>query len=160
MVIDRRGKIRDAKDGREKFLVEPALIPDFLALIGDTADGYPGISGIGASTTAQLLNRYGVIEEFPQTVLGERRELALLFKHFAMLRIDAPLLRNVDALRWRGATSALASYTERMEPPRVLERCLKAPNGLKAKLTDSKFASRPKGRRLLVHKRTQWMDRK
>ena len=66
--IDRKGKkIRDAEGVREKFGVEPGLIPDFLALVGDAADGYPGISGIGAVTAARLLNRYGVIEEFPPT---------------------------------------------------------------------------------------------
>ena len=73
--IDRRRKtIRDADGVREKFGVEPALIPDLLALVGDAADGYPGIPGIGARTAAQLLNRYGPIEEFPATVLGEQRE--------------------------------------------------------------------------------------
>jgi 5'-3' exonuclease len=125
--IYRRGKhVLDANGVREKFGVEPALIPDFLALVGDAADGYPGISGIGATTAAQLLNRYGAIEEFPLTVLGERRELALLFKSLATLKTDAPLFRDVDELRWRGATHAFASYTERMEAPRLLERSLKA----------------------------------
>jgi 5'-3' exonuclease len=125
--IYRRGKhVLDANGVREKFGVEPALIPDFLALVGDAADGYPGISGIGATTAAQLLNRYGAIEEFPPTLLGERRELAVLFKSLATLKTDAPLFRNVDELRWRGATHAFASHTERMEAPRLLERCLKA----------------------------------
>src|SRR5947199_6298257 len=70
--VDRRGqKIRNAEGVREKFGVEPALIPDFLALVGDSADGYPGIAGIGAVTAARLLNRHGVIENFPTTVLGK-----------------------------------------------------------------------------------------
>jgi len=125
--VDRvRKKIRDAKGVREKFGVEPGLIPDFLALVGDAADGYPGIAGIGAVTAAQLLNRYGGIENFPPAVLGERRKLALLFKDLATLRTDAPLFRDVDELRWRGPTSAFVSWTERMEAPRLLERCLKA----------------------------------
>src|SRR3989449_8268917 len=69
--IDRRGKkIRDANGVREKFGVEPALIPDFLALVGDAADGYPGIAGIGSVTAAALLNRHGAIENFPPEVLG------------------------------------------------------------------------------------------
>jgi 5'-3' exonuclease len=125
-IYRRSKKILDAKGVREKFGVEPALIPDFLALVGDAADGYPGISGIGATTAAQLLNRYGVIEEFPTAILGEHRELALLFKHLATLKTDAPLFRNVDELRWGGPTDAFASHTERMEAPRLLERCLKA----------------------------------
>ncbi|MGH8729491.1 MAG: 5'-3' exonuclease [Burkholderiales bacterium] len=125
--IHRRGKkILDAKAVREKFGVEPMLIPDLLALVGDAADGYPGISGIGSATAAQLLNRYGMIENFPATVLGERRELTLLFKSLATLKTDAPLFRNVDELRWRGPTPVFASHTERMGAPRLLERCLKA----------------------------------
>src|ERR1700675_1517489 len=89
--IDGRRKIiRDAAGIREKFGVDPPLIPDLLALVGDAADGYPGIPGIGAKTAAQLLNRYGKIEKFPSNVLGERRDLALLFKNLATLRTDAP----------------------------------------------------------------------
>ena len=121
--VDRRGKkIRDAEGVRAKFGVEPQLIPDLLALIGDAADGYPGIPGIGSKTAAQLLNRYGEIEKFPPALLGERRERALLFKQLATLRTDAALFRNVDELQWRGATDAFASWTERMGAPRLLER--------------------------------------
>jgi 5'-3' exonuclease len=129
--IDRRAKkIRDADGVREKFGVEPILIPDFLALVGDAADGYPGIPGIGAITAAQLLNRYGAIENFPPALLGDRRDLALLFKDLATLRTDAPLFRNVKELRWRGPTDAFAAFTERMQAPRLLERCLKAQTAL------------------------------
>jgi 5'-3' exonuclease len=125
--IDRRGKkIRNADGVREKFGVEPVLIPDFLALVGDAADGYPGISGIGSVTAARLLNRYGVIEDFPPSLLGDRRDAALVFKDLATLRTDAPLFRNVDELRWRGPASAFAAFTRRMEAPRLLERSLKA----------------------------------
>src|SRR3989440_11190524 len=87
--VDRKGKtVRNADGVREKFGVEPGLIPDFLALVGDAADGYPGIAGIGAVTAARLLNRHGVIENFPPTVLGKDRDQALLFKHLATLRTD------------------------------------------------------------------------
>jgi 5'-3' exonuclease len=127
--IDRKGKkILDAEGVRQKFGVEPRLIPDFLALVGDAADGYPGIAGIGPVTAAQLLNRHGMIENFPPALLGSRRELALLFKELATLRSDAPLFGDVDELRWRGPTDTFASWTERMEAPRLLERCLKARN--------------------------------
>src|SRR6185369_15934785 len=79
--VDRRSKnIRGANDVREKFGVEPALIPDFLALVGDAADGYPGIRGIGAVGAARLLNQYGPIERFPPRVLGDQLEDAMLFK--------------------------------------------------------------------------------
>ena len=75
--------------------------PDLLALVGDAADGYPGIPGIGARTAAQLLNRYGKIENFPSNVLGKQRDLALLFKNLATLRTDAPLFK-----KFRDATLA------------------------------------------------------
>jgi 5'-3' exonuclease len=125
--IDGRRKIiRDAAGIREKFGVDPPLIPDLLALIGDAADGYPGIPGIGAKTAARLLNQFGQIEDFPGDVLGDQRELALLFKKLATLRTDAPLFKKVATLRWRGATPAFADWAERMEAPRLLERCEKA----------------------------------
>lgn len=125
--VDRKAKqIRNADAIRQKFGVEPRLIPDFLALVGDAADGYPGIAGIGAVGAAQLLNRHGPIEQFPATLLGDRHEAALLFKRLATLKTDAALFDNVDALRWRGPTAAFASWTERVNAPKLLERCLKA----------------------------------
>jgi len=122
----RRKTIRDAAGIRKKFGVSPQLIPDLLALVGDAADGYPGIPGIGAKIAAQLLNRYGQIENFPSNVLGEQRDLALLFKNLATLRTDEPLFKKVETLRWRGATPAFAAWAERMKAPRLLERCEKA----------------------------------
>jgi 5'-3' exonuclease len=126
--VDRKGqKVRNAEGVREKFGVEPVLIPDLLALVGDAADGYPGIPGIGLVTAARLLNRHGAIEDWPPSVLGDRRDLALLFKDLATLRTDAPLFRAVDELRWRGPTSAFAARAERLGDARLLHRCLKAP---------------------------------
>jgi 5'-3' exonuclease len=126
--VDRRsGKIRNADRVREKFGVEPALIPDYLALVGDSADGYPGIASVGPATAARMLNRYGPIEQFPPDVLGtEKRELALLFKTLATLRVDAPLFADVDELRWRGPTSAFPAFAERIGERRLVERCEKA----------------------------------
>ena len=125
--VDRRGmEIRDAEGVRRKFGVEPALIPDLLALVGDAQDGYPGISGIGRTTAARLLNQYGPIEAFPPSVLGDGRDRALLFKDLATLRTDAPLFRNVDELEWRGPTSGFAKWAEGIGETRLLERCLKA----------------------------------
>jgi 5'-3' exonuclease len=120
---DRRGKkILDEDGVRQKFGVPPALIPDFLALVGDSADGYPGISGIGRTTAARLLERHGPIEAFPPGVLRDR-DRALLFKRLATLRIDAPLFEDVDALRWRGFDAdALAAWTERIGDPKILDR--------------------------------------
>ncbi len=124
--VDRRGqKIRNAEAVREKFGVDPALIPDFLALVGDAADGYPGIPGIGPTTAARLLNRHGIIEDFPPAVLGDTRDLALLFKDLTTLRTDALLFREVDELRWRGPTDAFSAWAERLGEARLLQRCLK-----------------------------------
>jgi 5'-3' exonuclease len=125
--VDRRGmQVRDAEGVRKKFGVEPALIPDLLALVGDPQDGYPGIPGIGRTTAARLLNRYGPIEAFPPSVLGELRERALLFKHLATLRTDAPVFHDVDELEWCGPTGGFAASAEGMGDGRLLERCLKA----------------------------------
>lgn len=130
--VDRRAKtIRDADAVRRKFGVEPALIPDFLALVGDAADGYPGLTGIGPITAARMLRQYGPIERFPPATLGARRELALRFKELATLRTDVPLFRTVDRLRWRGPRSAFASWAARMEAPRLLERAVSAYAGMR-----------------------------
>src|SRR4029453_4050283 len=87
--VDRRSqKIRDAAGVREKFGVEPALIPDFLALVGHAAAGYSGIPGVGSVSAARLLNKHGIIEDFPTAVLGDKRERTLLLKRFEKLRSD------------------------------------------------------------------------
>jgi len=125
--MDRRAKkIRDAPGVREKFGVSPERIPDFLALVGDAADGYPGIAGIGAVGAARLLNRHGPIEAFPPNALGEKRALALLFKRLATLRTDALLFRNVDELRWRGATESFGTWADARNEPRLRERAFAA----------------------------------
>jgi 5'-3' exonuclease len=126
--VDRRTKtIRNAAGVREKFGVEPRLIPDFLALVGDAADGYPGLAGIGRTTAARLINRYGTLEEFPPAVLGEQRELALLFKDLATLRTDAQLFDSVDELTWRGPTDSFAAYAEQqLGDARLLARSIAA----------------------------------
>jgi 5'-3' exonuclease len=125
--VDRRGNaIRDADGVREKFGVPPELIPDFLALVGDAQDGYPGIRGIGRVTAARLLREHGPMESFPPQVLGESRQRALLFKRLATLRTDAPLFTGVDDLRWTGPTGAFASWVERLGDERLGERCEEA----------------------------------
>jgi 5'-3' exonuclease len=126
--VDRKSqKIRNAEGVREKFGVEPTLIPDYLALVGDSADGYPGLDGIGRATAARLLGRYGPIEDFPPEALGERRELALLFKVLATLRTDAPPFKEVDELRWRGPGESFAALADRMGSERLIARAAKAP---------------------------------
>jgi 5'-3' exonuclease len=122
--VDRKsGQIRDDAGVRAKFGVAPALIPDYLALVGDAADGYPGIPRIGAKTAASLITRYGAIEQFPAAALsGDHRELALLFKSLATLRTDAPLFGDVEELRWRGPGRAFASIAETIGDPRLATR--------------------------------------
>ena len=121
--VDRRsGHIRDAAGVKAKFGVAPERIPDYLALVGDSSDGYPGIPGIGPKTAARLIERYGRIEDFPDDVLSSRRADALLFKRLATLRTDAPLFDNVEALRWKGPTPAFAEMAERIGDPRLLAR--------------------------------------
>ena len=124
-VDGRRGVIRDTEGVRAKFGVVPSLIPDYLALVGDSADGYPGIKGLGAKTAASLLNRFGPIEEFPDDVLKEKKEEALLFKDLATLRTDAPLFKKVDELLWKGPTKDFEAYTKKIGEPRILERAQK-----------------------------------
>jgi 5'-3' exonuclease len=121
--VDRKsGTIRDAIAVREKFGVSPDLIPDFLALVGDSADGYPGIPGIGKTGAARLLNQYGPIDDFPENLLVGQRELALLFKRLATLRTDALLFSDVDQLQWRGPSAIFAEFTIKMGEPRLLTR--------------------------------------
>lgn len=121
--VDRRTKIvRDEEGVHTKFGVGPERIPDYLALVGDSADGYPGIPGIGPKGAAALIARHGAIEDFPADALGGRRDLALLFKNLATLRTDAPLFADVDELRWRGPTTRFASWSEGLGAARLLSR--------------------------------------
>jgi 5'-3' exonuclease len=125
--IDRRSKVvRDADGVRAKFGVDPELIPDYLALVGDAADGYPGIPGIGPKGAAALLTRYGAIELFPSNVLGERQALALSFKVLATLRTDAKLFADVSELEWRGPAAEFPATCERLDAPELLARVTKA----------------------------------
>ena len=121
--IIRKGmQVRNADGVRAKFGVGPELIPDFLALVGDAQDGYPGIKGIGPSTAAALLNKHGPIESFPEGVLGGDRENALLFKNLATLRTDAPLFNDIDQLEWRGPTPGFTEWAEKIGDAKLLPR--------------------------------------
>ena len=123
--VDRRRElIRDADGVRDKFGVEPAYIPDYLALVGDAADGYPGIAGYGPRTAARLINQYGPLENFPAEILNDNLANALLFKDLATLRIDAPLFGDVEQLRWQGATASFASVAEKIGDPPLAKRVL------------------------------------
>ena len=137
--LDRRTRERrDESAVRQKFGVSPASIPDWLALVGDSADGYPGLSGWGARSAATVLARYQHLEHIPKlaaewdvsvrgamrlaTTLTEQRERALLFRELATLRADAPLGADVDTLRWTGPRADFAAWSERLGTPPLDER--------------------------------------
>ncbi len=121
----RRGIIRDAEAVRAKFGIEPKYIADYLALVGDSADGYPGIPGYGPKTAASLINRFGPIEEFPIDLLKDKRDLALLFKTLATLRTDAPLFKKIEELRWKGPTPAFKAVVEKIGDAKLATRVAK-----------------------------------
>lgn len=122
--VDRKsGAVRNADEVHKKFGVPPALIPDYLALVGDAADGYPGIPGIGAKKAARLLAAHGAIESFPDAVLGPSREVALLFKRLATLRSDATLFADIDDIRWKGATPAFPAWAVKVKDRKLVARC-------------------------------------
>jgi 5'-3' exonuclease len=137
--VDRRNnKVLGQTDVVEKYGVSPASIPDYLALVGDTADGFPGLAGWGAKTTAAVLSVYGSIENIPldsadwsvpvrsaktlAKTLSEQMSDALLFKQLATLRIDSHLVASVDDLLWNGPTSEFESICTTLESPRLMER--------------------------------------
>jgi 5'-3' exonuclease len=141
--LDRRTReLRNESAVRQKFGVPPVSIPDWLALVGDSADGYPGLPGWGAVSAATVLACYGRLEHIPKLAtewavsvrgalrlamtLAEQRERALLFRELATLRADVPIGADVDALRWTGPRAEFAAWSERLGAPTLHERALKA----------------------------------
>jgi 5'-3' exonuclease len=125
-IDQRRNLIRNETAVIEKFRVAPKFIPDYLALVGDAADGYPGIKGLGAKTAASLINRLGHIEDFPaDTLTPENRRLALLFKDLATLREDIPLFNRAEELRWKGPTQSFAKLAQQIDAARLVTRLAK-----------------------------------
>jgi len=141
--LDRRTReLRDESAVRQKFGVPPTSIPDWLALVGDSADGYPGLPGWGPKSAASLLARYGHLEHIPKTAaewdvpvrgaarlattLAEQSERALLFRELATLRRDAPIATDVDALRWTGPRADFSAWSERLGTPPLHARAMRA----------------------------------
>jgi 5'-3' exonuclease len=122
----------------QKFGVPPASIPDYLALVGDAADGYPGLQGWGAKSSAAVLARFGHLESIPEdfrewqvnvtgastlaATLARDRELVTLFRTLATLRTDIPLFEDVDQLRWNGPTSAFDAIGARLDGAATAKR--------------------------------------
>jgi 5'-3' exonuclease len=125
--VDRKsGKIRNAQEVVAKFGVPPASIADYLALVGDSADGYPGIRGFGPKSAADVIARFRHIEEMPDEALRGQKEQALLFKRLATLVIDAPLFESVDQLEWSGPRDDFTNYVDKMQDERILSRARNA----------------------------------
>src|ERR1700686_800079 len=146
--LNRRTRVTlDEAGVRQKFGVPPESIPDYLALVGDAADGFPGIPGFGAKSAAAVLARYGHIEAIPGNsaewradvrnsgglaqTLTSQRDRALLFRNLATLRSDEPLFDDVDTLRWRGPTEFFAAYAKHIDAPELIERAERAPSTLR-----------------------------
>jgi 5'-3' exonuclease len=131
--VDRKSNvIRDAAGVQVKFGVLPERIADYLALVGDSSDGYPGIGGIGPKGAAGLIERFGRIEDFPPEILGDQKPMALLFKKLATLKEDAPLFSDVETLKWRGALKNFEAITTKLGDPKLLDRAqrvLQSPKG-------------------------------
>jgi 5'-3' exonuclease len=137
--LDRRKRVVFDEEGiKAKFGVPPTSIPDYLALVGDSSDGYPGLPGWGAKSTAIVLAHYGTIEAIPKApgqwevsvrggpalaaTLAAQQADALLFKDLATLRIDRTLLTDVDELRWRGPTTQFADLCARIDAVPLVAR--------------------------------------
>jgi len=140
--LNRRTRvIRDEAGVVEKFGVTPASIPDYLALVGDAADGYPGLTGWGAKSAAAVLARFGHLESIPpdpkewhvnaanaaalSTTLERNRDLAFLFRDLATLRTDVPVFESVAELRWQGPTAAFAEMAARFDRAVVVPQAAK-----------------------------------
>ena len=137
--LDRRRQRLIDEDGvRAKFGVDPASIPDYLALVGDSADGFPGINGWGPKSAAVLLAHYGRLEDIPDApgqwevsvrggpklavTLAAHRDEAMLFKDLATLRTDPPVIDDVTALRWAGPTDVFDEVAERIDAGAIARR--------------------------------------
>ena len=136
----RRESLRDEAGVVAKFGVKPSSIPDYLAVVGDTADGYPGIAGWGAKAAAAVFSQYPHLEDIPKDwhhwdpTLRRARPLAealfagwddaLLFRTLATLRVDVPVFRSIDELRWRGPAKDFKRTCERMKAPDLFRRAL------------------------------------
>ncbi|CAN5168829.1 hypothetical protein BH20ACT3_BH20ACT3_02810 [soil metagenome] len=137
----RKQQLIDADGVREKFGVEPASIPDYLGLVGDTADGFPGLAGWGAKSAATVLAHYGHLEHIPPdshdwdvTVRGASKLAltlkhqmtdAVLFRRIATLEYDAPTVTSVDELQWRGPTPELVARADSVDAPALAERAVR-----------------------------------
>jgi 5'-3' exonuclease len=145
--LDRRKReVRNEQGVVARFGVGPKSIPDYLALVGDSADGFPGVPGWGEKASGAVLGRYAHLERIPASstewevpvrgaarlaaALEENRPLAMLFRTLATLRTDVPVFAHVDELRWRGPTPAFEEVSQRLGMPGLWERAQRATSSL------------------------------
>lgn len=138
--LDRmRNQFRNEAGVIEKFGVSPASIPDYLGLVGDTADGYPGLPGWGAKASGTMLGIYKHLENIPKdpeqwtggvrgakklaATLQESFDDALLFRKLATLRYDVPVFESLEELRWQGPAANFENVCTRLKSPELLKRC-------------------------------------
>jgi 5'-3' exonuclease len=138
----RRNIVRDEAGVEEKFGVKPESIPDYLAVVGDSADGYPGITGWGTKAAAMVLSQYPHLEGIPKSwqewspsirrarplaeALFNAWDAALLFRTLATLRVDVPVFDSIEELRWAGPSPAFEEYSERLKAPELRRRAAAA----------------------------------
>jgi 5'-3' exonuclease len=153
--LDRRARqVRNEAGVREKFGVRPSSIPDYLALVGDTADGYPGLEGWGEKSAGALIGSYAHLEAIPRSApdwnvkvrvadrlaetLQKSFKLALLFRDLATLRTNEPKIRSPKEIRWRGPAPDFAAMSERLDDPQLVDRVadLAAKRRLKSRSSD------------------------
>ena len=137
--LDRRKReLRNEQGVVARFGVGPKSIPDYLALVGDSSDGFPGVPGWGEKASGLILGRYAHLERIPKTAsewevpvrgaarlaaaLEENRPLALLFRTLATLRTDVPVFRTVEDLRWRGPTADFQRVAQQLAMPGLWDR--------------------------------------
>ncbi len=141
----RKDVLFDANAVQEKFGVMPESIPDYLALVGDNADGFPGLAGWGAKSAATVLSQYTKLDKIPDdasdweieirgreklaNTLSQNRELALRFRKIATVRTDAPVSKSVDELRWQGPQKNFAAICEQMGADALVERAVECATG-------------------------------
>jgi len=147
--LDRRARlVRNEAGVREKFGVQPGSIPDYLALVGDSADGYPGLTGWGDRSAGAIIGFYPHLEAVPRSAnewkvkvrgadrlaktLQENFKLALLFRDLATLRTREPKIRSPDKIRWHGPTRALADICKRLDDDQLMNRVTEIDTSRKA----------------------------
>jgi 5'-3' exonuclease len=161
--LDRRARqVRNEEGVREKFGVLPTSIPDYLALVGDTADGYPGLIGWGEKSASKVVDSYGHLEAIPRSAvdwkvevrgadrlaktLQENFKLALLFRDLATLRTNEPRIRSPNQVRWTGPKPAFEAICKRLDDAQLASKVAEIARGNQSerqRMHDESIETRP-----------------